>query len=185
MMSSRDPPDDDPVAPISGRPMPACVAAGVAVWLGLSVVPFAGLAGCWLAGYCRRSVPLRDALAGTLTGAIGVLVAGLIAAAVGPIGMAGLPLDPLSLGMVLATVFDRSALAAYLSIAYVAFFATIGALLGVLGGYYGSDGYGDNEAAHRRAIALGRSYRSQDRADPSDESDGSSGGRPSGENQRK
>lgn len=82
----------------------------------------------------------------------------MLAATVGPVGAPGLPVEPFSLGTVLATVFDRGPLATYLSVAYVAFFATIGALLGVLGGYYGSGGYGDSEAAHRRAIALGQSY---------------------------
>lgn len=152
--------------------MPVCVGAGVAAWLALSIVPFLGFAGCWLAGYLHRSTPLEDALAGALAGGAGTATAALAVAAVGPIGIPLLPAEAFSLGTALANVAGGTPLATYLSVAYVSFLATVGALLGLLGGYSGSDGYGEPEGAHRRAIEVGRTHRSPERGPGPDDHTG-------------
>ncbi len=145
-----------------GRSRPFSVIVGVCTWVLLSAIPFASFLGCVVAGYLHRSTPFRDAGVGAITGAAGVATGAMLLLVVD----IPAPVEPFLVAAVLVHTVALTALAVYVSIAYIAFVVSFAALLGMIGGYIGSSGYGETKTAQRRAIAFGRKYHGADPAPP-------------------
>lgn len=147
------------MSPASGTPFLLAVFGGVCAWLILSFVAFAGFLGCVLAGYLHRSSPFSDAFVGGVTAVCGLAAATVLLVWFEAIGLLPASIAPFRLAAVIISVLAPTPLAIYIVIGYLAFTASFGALMGAIGGYMGSGGYGSSEDAHRRAISVGQKYR--------------------------